>query len=125
MIKEKEINPYAFYIFMAVTQPTMRAWVMKTYRKNQSACDGMSGKSVDEQARAFFRSRTPGLYCEMIKAVKVAEFVGLADFCKRLMQSYPEHNQVKREFPKGTVLVGGHPRWQKFFAQGHSREMIL
>ena len=96
MIKEKEINPYAFYIFMAVTQPTMRAWVMKTYRKNQSACDGMSGRSVDEQARAFFRSRTPGLYCEMIKAVKVAEFVGLADFCKRLMQSYPEHNQVKK-----------------------------
>ena len=96
MTTTKEINPYAFYIFMAVTQPTMRAWVMKTYRKNQSACDGMSGKSVDEQARAFFRSRNPWLYCEMIKAVKVAEFVGPTDFCKRLMQSYPEHNQVKK-----------------------------
>ena len=107
MTKTKEIHPYAFYLFMSVTQPAMRAWVTKTYRRNRSACDGMSGKSVDKQAKTFFRSRNPRLYCELMKAVKVAEFVGPEDFCKRLMQSYPEYNQVKKvssfaEFMKKT-----------------------
>ena len=36
-----------------------------------------------------------------------------------------EPQQDSHQYPKGTVLIGGHPRWQKFFAQNHPHVKIL